>query len=143
TPQLLQFLDDAGVHPTTADDRCLSFAERVQADRAATVQALQIQNRELTAKLELADRLTRISVVILIGGTLALFVAVCVLGAVLLSRGRRARVQEPMTPEPFEERPQRSALGVAAIVGGAAVAAILIVAAGVALLRTRNAQSWL
>lgn len=138
---LLQFLDDAGVNPKTSDERCLSFAERVQADRAATVEALQVQNRELTAKLELADRLTRISVVILIGGTLALFVAVCVLGAVLLSR-RHPR-PEHAAPEPFEVRPPHRALGVAAVVGGATVAAILIVAAGVALLRTRGAQNFL
>lgn len=141
-PGLLQFLDDAGVTPKLSDERCLSFAERVQADRVATVEALQVQNRELTAKLELADRLTRISVVILIGGTLALFVAVCVLGAVLLSR-RHPRAPETAAPDDFEVRPPHRAMGVAAVVGGAAVAAILIVAAGVALLRTRGAQSLL
>lgn len=143
TPQLLTFLDEAGVTPKLADDHCLSFAERVQADRAATVQALQVQNRELAAKLEMADRLTRISVVILIGGTLALFVAVCVLGAVLLSRRQPRPHLEATAPEPFEEPPHRNAMGVAAVVGGATVAAVLIVAAGVALLRTRGAQSWL
>lgn len=144
-PDLLDFLDEAGVRPRLLDDRCLTVAERVQADRQTMVEALEQQNRELTAKLELADRLTRISVVILIGGTLALFVAVCVLGAVLLSRRHHPRPahEEVEHPQPFDERPRRSALGVAAVVGGAAVAAILIVAAGIALLRTRGTQALL
>lgn len=142
-PDLLDFLADANVRPRTLDDRCLTVAERVQADRQSMVEALQQQNQELTAKLEMADRLTRISVVILIGGTLALFVAVCVLGAVLLSRRHARAAQETTEPQPFDERPRRSALGVAAVVGGAAVAAILIVAAGIALLRTRATQALL
>lgn len=138
--QLLQFLDEAGVSPTLSDERCLTFTERVEAERAATINALQTQNQELASKLETADRLTRIAVVILIGGTLALFVAVCVLGAIVLSRRGRANghVQpHPQTsdPEPFEAPRRR--LGVMTIVGGAAVAAILIVAASVALLRVR------
>jgi hypothetical protein len=138
--QLLQFLDEAGVSPTLSDERCLSFTERVEAERAATINALQTQNEELASKLETADRLTRIAVVILIGGTLALFVAVCVLGAVVLSRRRgnggyaETPHQQPQ-PEPFEAPRRR--FGVVAIVGGAAIAAILIVAAGVALLRAR------
>jgi serine protease Do len=144
TSQLLQFLDEAGVSPTLSDERCLSFAERIQAERAATIDALQVQNEELASKLETADRLTRIAVVILIGGTLALFVAVCVLGAVLLTR-RKNGAQEyhapphhPHTaaPEPYEAPRRR--MGVVAIVGGAAIAAILIVAAGIALLRARG-----
>ena len=97
------------------------------------------------SKLETADRLTRIAVVILIGGTLALFVAVCVLGAVVLSRGAgsvRARgasrsIRRPRTPEPFDT-PRRGRMGVVAVVGGAAIAAILIVAAGIALLRAQQ-----
>lgn len=132
---LLQFLQDAGVRPQTTGQRCLSFAERAEADRAATVDALQAQNRDLTTKLEMADRLTRIAVVILIGGTLALFVAVGVLGALLLAR----RPQQPHAPEIEVEQPRRG-IGVAAIVGGAAVAALIVVAAGVALLRARAAE---
>jgi len=143
--QLLQFLDEAGVSPTLSDERCLSFAERIQAERAATIDALQTQNEELASKLETADRLTRIAVVILIGGTLALFVAVCVLGAVLLARRKNgahephhAPAHHPHTsaPEPYEA--PRKRMGVVAIVGGAAIAAILIVAAGIALLRARG-----
>ena len=136
--QLLQFLDEAGVSPTLTDERCLSFAERIQAERAATINALQTQNEELAAKMETADRLTRIAVVILIGGTLALFVAVCVLGAVVLSRKKNGETHTHVAqadPEPFEAPRRRT--GVVAIVGAAAVAAILIVAAGVALLRAR------
>lgn len=142
--QLLQFLDEAGVTPTLSDERCLSFTERVEAERAATISALQTQNEELASKLETADRLTRVAVVILIGGTLALFVAVCVLGAVVLSRRRHAQTPEQTAPhpqvqhdpEPFEAPRRRH--GVMAIVGGAAVAAILIVAVGIALLRMRT-----
>lgn len=141
--QLLEFLDEAGVSPTLSDERCLSFAERVEADRAATISALQAQNQELALKLETADRLTRVSLVILVGGTLALLVAVCVLGAVVLSR---RRIQQPdgdplvhaSHPEPFEAPRKRS--GVLIVVAGAAIAAVIIVAAGMALLGGRRQQ---
>jgi hypothetical protein len=141
--QLLQFLDEAGVTPTLSDERCLSFTERIEAERAQTIQALQTQNEELASKLETADRLTRIAVVILIGGTLALFVAVCVLGAFVLSTRRRnghAAAPNPdqpqihHEPEPFEA-PHRKRHGVLAIMGAAAIAVILVVAVGIALLR--------
>jgi hypothetical protein len=137
---LLQFLDEAGVTPTLSDERCLSFAERIEAERAATISALQTQNHDLVSKLETADRLSRISIVVLIGGTLALFVAVCVLGAVLLSR-RRTTAPDYVTapqpkaegaPAPFEGKKR---FGLVAIVGAAAVAAIVIVGAGVAFMR--------
>src|SRR5262245_58000812 len=45
--QLLQFLDEAGVTPTLSDDRCLTFTERAEAERTATISALQAQNEEL------------------------------------------------------------------------------------------------
>jgi hypothetical protein len=137
--QLLQFLDEAGVTPTLSDERCLSFAERIQAERIATIDALEAQNEELANKLETADRLTRIAVVILIAGTLALFIAVAVLGGVVLAR-RRPHVapHQAPAPEPFETPRRR--LGVVAIVGGAAIAVILIVLAGLALLRAGAKQ---
>lgn len=131
TAALIQFLEEAGVEPRITEERCLTFTERAEAERATTVAALEEQNRELATKLETADRLTRISVIILIGGTLSLFVAVCVLGALLLSRRRHDEHVEAVQIE----RPRR--LGVAAIVGGAAFAALLIIAAGFALLRAR------
>ncbi len=143
--QLLSFLDEAGVSPTLNDERCLTFAERVEAERAATINALETQNQELVSKLETADRLTRIAVVILIGGTLALFVAVCVLGAIVLSRRRaanqHAHVQsppQPQQPQANAEQPHRRRLGVVAIVGGAALAAVFIVGAAMMLLRART-----
>lgn len=144
---LLQFLDEAGVTPSLSDERCLSFTERIQAEREQTIGALQRQNEELAEKLETADRLTRTAVVILIAGTLALFVAVIVLGAVLLSRRPRpATVQAEHHPQPahhhghhdHEEAPRRR-IGVLAVVGGSAMAAILIVAAGIALYRAQTA----
>ena len=134
TPSLLQFLDEAGVTPRLTDERCLTFTERAEAERAATINVLEAQNRALGEKVETAERLTRIAVAVLIGGTLSLFVAVFVLGAVLLSR----RGREPHAPIPAPEppvRPRRNGIGVAAVVGGAAVAALLIIIAGLALLR--------
>jgi hypothetical protein len=138
--QLIDFLEEAGVTPTLSDQRCLSFAERVEAERVATVDALQAQNTELAAKLETADRLTRIAVVILLSGTLALFVAVGVLGGLLLSRRNRPAPAPHYEPPPHHEEPphhRRSALGIAAVVGGAAVAAVIVVAGGVVFLRER------
>jgi S1-C subfamily serine protease len=132
TAALIQFLEDAGVTPQVTEERCLNFTERAEAERAATVAALEEQNAELATKLETADRLTRISVIILIGGTLSLFVAVCVLGGLLLSRRRH---DEHAVEAVHIERPRR--LGVAAILGGAAIAALLIIGAGIALLRAR------
>lgn len=146
--QLLQFLDEAGVSPSLSDERCLTFAERVEAERSATINALQAQNQELANKLETADRLTRVAVVILIAGTLALFVAVCVLGAVLLARRPHTQHQPPAEnhhpqvqphPEPFEQPHRR--IGVMAVVIGAAVAAALIVGASVVLLRFREERA--
>lgn len=144
--QLLQFLDEAGITPTLTDDRCLTGAERERVERDATITAQQEQIESLAEKLETADRLTRIAVVILIGGTLALFVAVCVLGAVVLSRRKNGvhhdvHTQHPQTshPEAFDQ-PRRGRMGVVAVVGGAAIAAILIVAAGIALLRAQQGQ---
>ncbi len=134
--QLLQFLDQAGVSPTLSDERCLSYAERIEAERVATIDALQTQNQTLASKLETADRLTRIAIVILIGGTLALFVAVCVLGAVVLSR-RRAQLQTQPHLSPSAEPLPRPRIGIIAIVAGATFASLLIVAVGVALLRAR------
>jgi serine protease Do len=133
TSQLIDFLRDAGVTPLVTEERCLSFTERAEAERAATVGALEAQNRELAAKLETADRLTRIAVVILIGGTLALFVAVGVLGGLLLSRRPH---HPPENTYEITATPRRG-MGVVAVVGGAAVAAIIVVGAGVALLRAR------
>lgn len=162
--QLLQFLDEAGVTPTLSDDRCLSFAERIEAERAATIQALHTQNEELASKLETADRLTRIAVIILISGTLALFIAVGVLGGIVMrnrhhngehaahhghqqAHPHQAQPQPPpqaQQPQPQSahgqphpnikiDRPRRR-LGVLAILGGAGLALILVVVAGVALL---------
>ncbi len=140
--QLLQFLDEAGVTPNLSDEPCLPLEARIAAEHDATVDALRAQNQELAEKLDTADRLTRIAVVILIGGTLALFVAVCVLGAVLLSRRRgngHATHHTHHEPEPFEAPRRR--FGILTVIGGAGVAAILIVAAGIALISAQNEQT--
>lgn len=145
--QLIDFLEEAGVTPVLTDQRCLTFQERIAAERTATVEALEEQNRALTEKLEMADRLTRVAVIILIGGTLALFVAVGVLGALLLSRRHHlappheAPHHEVPHPQADHHHPhKRGALGVAAVIGGATVAAILVTAAGVAFLRAQSKQ---
>jgi hypothetical protein len=133
---LIDFLEQAGVAPQTSDQRCLSFAERVEAERAATVQALQTQNRDLTAKIEAADRLTRIAVVILLGGTLALLVAVVVLGVLLLARHKPHPHAEPHeAPHPAAPHPPRRTVGVTAVVAGSVAAAVIVTIAGISLLR--------
>jgi len=137
--QLLQFLDEAGVNPALSDERCLPYEERLRVQYGATVGEQQEQIDMLTKQLATADRLTRVAVVILIGGTLALFVAVCVLGAVVLSRRRsHGGGAAHADPEPFEA--PRRGLGVVAIVGGAAIAVILIIAAGLALLHAQDGE---
>lgn len=140
---LIDFLDEAGVTPLLSDERCLSFAERIEAERVQTVDALQQQNRELAKKIDDATRLTNIAVVVLLTGTLALFVAVLVLGGLLLTR--RHHAPHP-APEPHQEAPaphphhHPRALGIAAVVGGAAVAAAIVVLGGIVFLRERNAH---
>jgi len=133
--QLLEFLDEAGVRAATTDQRCLTVTERVEAERASTVQALQTQNRELASKLEQADRLTRLALVILLGGTVALLVAVIVLGAIVFGRRNLTRATDP---EPHPASMRRGAPGVLAVVAGATVAAVLVVTAGVYLWRYRD-----
>ncbi|MGE0595750.1 MAG: serine protease [Hyphomonadaceae bacterium] len=130
-PQLLDFLQNAGIEPRTTDERCLSEAERIEAERAATVQALQSQNEALAEKLATADRLTRIAIIVLIAGTAALFIAVLVLGAVLLG-GRRRRSD----PEPFD--PPRRRGGLVGIIAGVAFASIILVAAVLLLMRAQE-----
>lgn len=139
--QLLQFLDEAGISPNLSDERCLPLEARVAAERQATIGALEQQNEELAKKLETADRLTRIAVVILMAGTLALFVAVVVLGAVVL--GRRPRAQHADAPaeghlELHEQHAPRRRLGIVAVVLGASAAAVLVVLAGAALWRAQG-----
>ncbi|HVZ99116.1 MAG TPA: serine protease [Caulobacterales bacterium] len=143
---LIDFLDEAGVTPLLSDERCLSFAERIEAERAQTVDALQQQNRELAKKIDDATRLTNIAVVVLLSGTAALFVAVFVLGGLLLSRRHHAphpapepHHEEAQTPAPAHAHPHHPrALGIAAVVGGAAVAAAIVVLGGIVFLKERN-----
>ncbi len=143
SPQLIAFLQDAGVRPITTEERCLNLSERIEAERASTVDALEAQNRELAAKLETADRLTRIAVLILMGGTVALLVAVIVLAAIVF--GRRPEHHgsaEQARPEGEEHHHRvhmrRGAPGVLAVVAGATIAAVVVVAVGVSLWRARD-----
>ncbi len=137
--QLLDFLDEAGVRARTTSERCPTMAERVEAERASTVDALQAQNRDLAAKLEAADRLTRMALVILIAGTLSLLVAVIVLAAVLFGRGHAPKHAEAEAePETHHTSLRRGARGVLTVVGGATVAAVLVVAAGVFVWRVQG-----
>lgn len=136
--QLVAFLEDAGVRPTVVSDRCLNLTERVEAERASTVDALVSQNRALEEKLETADRLTRLALTILIGGTVALLVAVIVLGAIVF--GRRSHPRAPEL-EANHASLHRGAPGVLAVVAGATVAAVVVVAVGVGLWRSRDLLS--
>lgn len=130
-PTLLDFLDNSGVTPQTTDERCLSMAERVEAERLATVQALQNQNEQLSEKLATADRLTRMSMIVLGAGALSLFIAVCVLGALLVSKPRQG---DNLVPQPFEEPRRRSFAGIIAAI---ALAVIILAAAALLLTRTQ------
>jgi len=131
---LIDFLQDAGVNPEITEERCLSVTERVEAERASTLSALAAQNRELADKLEAADRLTRIALVILLGGTVGLLVAVIVLGAIVF--GRHAH-PHPADPPHLPGPMRRGAPGVLVVVAGATIAAVLVVSAGLALWRMR------
>jgi serine protease Do len=138
---LLQFLDEAGVTPTLSDERCLSFAERIQAERAATIEALETQNQELASKLDVADRLTRIALVILVAGTIALFVAVGVLGMILLARQRNTgQAQAPRNAETSAAPPPKAHFGPVAIIAVAAAAVALIAAAGMGMMGLAKQQ---
>ncbi len=131
---LLEFLDGAGVRPRVADVRCPSVAERIEAERASTVDALQAQNQDLADKLGAAERLTRMAVLILIGGTVSLLVSVIVLGAIVFGRHHTRAAETDPHPAPM----RRGAPGVLAVVGGATIAAVLVVAAGVAIWRVQG-----
>lgn len=133
TPQLIDFLESAGVTPRVSDERCLSVAERIEAERLATVQALRTQNQDLAEKLNTADRLTRIAVIVLVAGTTALFVAVIVLGALLLSRPR----QSNLTPEEAGQ-PRKRGMSLVSVIGLTALAALIIAAAATILLRAQT-----
>lgn len=141
--QLLQFLDEAGVSPTLSDERCLPLEARIAAERETTISALERQNEDLAKKLETADRLTRIAVIILMAGTLALFVAVIVLGAVMLSRRPRAAAPaaeahaDTLDLHEREHAPRRR-VGMVAVVLGASAAAVLVVMAGATLWRAQG-----
>jgi serine protease Do len=135
--QLLQFLDEAGISPNLSDERCLPLEARIVAERETTIGALERQNQELAKKLETADRLTRVAVVILMAGTLALFVAVFVLGAVVLSRRSHVAQPDAAHAETNGHAPRRR-IGVVAVVLGATAAAVLVVMAGAALWRAQG-----
>lgn len=132
-PQLIDFLESAGVTPRLSDERCLSVAERIEAERLATVQALRTQNLDLAEKLSTADRLTRIAVIVLVAGTAALFVAVIVLGALLLARPRRSQ----LSPEAIEP-PRKRGISLVSVIGLALLAALIIAAAATMLLRAQT-----
>ena len=140
--QLLQFLDEAGVSPnlrTNAACRWKRASPPTGKPRSARWSG-KIRNWK---KLETADRLTRIAVVILMAGTLALFVAVVVLGAVVLGRRRppasQAQAEHVLhqVDQDHDHAPRRR-LGIVAVVLGATAAAVLVVMAGAALWRAQG-----
>lgn len=140
TSQLISFLEDAGVRPTLTEERCLNLTERVEAERISTVDALQKQNHTLSEKLETADRLTRLALTILMAGTLALLVAVIVLAAIVFGR-RNVHQRAPELESNHHASIHRGAPGVMAVVAGATIAAVVVVAAGVGLWRSRDLLS--
>jgi serine protease Do len=164
TSQLAVFLDEAGVKPRLTDERCLSVAERVEAERQATVAALETQNRELVSKLNDAERLTNIAVFILIGGTIALLASIGILGAILIARRPAPPAPRSMldldaaaptsaySPAPPPAAPAAAApeaapapehkggASVAVVVAASAIAAFVVTAVAVWFLSTQGAK---
>ncbi len=134
--QLLQFLEEAGVSASLDDQPCLPFEQRIEA-RVAEMERLGVQ---LTAKVESADRLTSVATIILIGAAAALFVALVVFGAILLSR-RNAPRAEPAHAQAQEAAQPGSRLGLIAIVSGAAAALLVVVGVGVWWINQRGGDS--
>jgi hypothetical protein len=123
---LIDFLRESNIDVRITDARCLNVAERVASEQAVTVDALRAQNQEFAAKLDTAERLVRMAFLILIGAAVALFAAVLMLGAILLSR----------RGVPASEAPhRRGGLGVALVVAIAAGAAIAVTAAFIAFMQ--------
>ena len=123
---LVDFLRESNIDVRITDARCLNVAERVAAEQAVTVDALRAQNQEFAAKIDTAERLVRTAFLILIGAAVALFAAVLMLGAILLSR-RGA-------PSP-ETHHRHGGLGVALVIAIAAGAAIAVTAAVIAFMQ--------
>jgi serine protease Do len=163
---LALFLEDAGVEARITEERCLSVAERVEAERQATVAALEQQNRQLASKLNDAERLTNIAVIILIAGAIALLASVGVLGAILIARrGPKAPPRvgphgpsmldldaasapslstapplSPAAPAAAPSAQEKSGAGVAMVVVASAIAAFVVTAAAVWFLSARAHQ---
>lgn len=127
-PQLIDFLTNAGVTPQVTEERCLSEAERVEAQRVANVQELQARNDELAQKLNIANRLTRYAMTALALGAAALFMSLIVLVRLVF----RPRMHPS---EPFEGHKRGPSL--ISIIGLAALAAVLIAAAALLLIRAK------
>lgn len=124
--QLLDFLDQAGVTATLSDERCVTRAERADAESAETLRALRDQNDELEEKLASADRLMRVAVITLIAGAGALLIAILAFGAMLLSRRRASATQAPdvSQPQPFEAKRGRALNPL--VIAGVLIVALLI-----------------
>ncbi|MBI1250441.1 MAG: trypsin-like serine protease [Alphaproteobacteria bacterium] len=130
--QLVQFLSDAGVPPSVTDRRCLSAVEVAQAERDAAVAAAQAQNRALEAKLERAESLMRTTLIAVAAGGAALIALIGGgLGYLLLRRRPRSPPpSEPHAQTPYEQTPRaRPPSRMTLVIGGAALAAILVVLA--------------
>jgi serine protease Do len=121
-PQLIDFLTNAGVTPQVTEERCLSEAERVEAERVATVQALQVQNDELGDKVATANRLTQYAMAALALGAIALLLAVVVLARSIFRPLGATGGQKP---------------GLFSIIGLAGLTALIIVAGAMLLIRAQ------
>lgn len=119
-PQLIDFLTNAGVTPQVTQERCLSEAERVEAQRVANVQALQEQNDELGTKLETANRLTQYALAALGLGVVALLMSLIVLARTLL-----------------RPRHEGAAAGLLSIMSFAGLTALVIAAGAMLLIRAQ------
>jgi hypothetical protein len=106
--QLIDFLREAGLRPNVTTERCLTAVERAEKDRDTAIAALELRNREISAKLEGAERLSRLTLTALIGGGIFFALALAALAAALFAVRRRAE-PSAATPAPASAEPIQSA----------------------------------
>jgi hypothetical protein len=166
--QLIDFLREAGLRPNVTSERCLSPLERAEVERDAAIASLQRQNLEIADKLADAERLSRVTLTVLIGGAVLVALSLAALGYALFAIRRRGAPipSEPAAPSsapPPEAAPagesaiadpaaagpvrapmllgrNRNVWPVALVIAGAAAAAALVVPLSVQIIDSGAAR---
>jgi hypothetical protein len=107
--QLIEFLREAGLRPNVTTERCLTAVERAEKERDTAIAALELRNREISAKLEGAERLSRLTLTALIGGGIFFALALAALAVALFAVRRRAGNGAPTPPAFASVEPSLSA----------------------------------